>query len=185
MPRSSTQHLAVDTQLPGGRAREPADLQTLSGTGAQSQLTHSPGSSPVREAKLSNARLDISADCSQSKSRDSSGERQQVAVESADCDWRATTPASDSDNGRDLDQLLSQQQLWDAAWRAFEPRKAHQHLSTPDRLPSRSNRDAVQRELSPSSFPSLAARLFGVGSRSGQRKQRCASIRRPCRLLVS
>ena len=164
MSRSGTQHLAA----------ESADLQTISVTGAKSQLAHSPGSSPIPEGQISDARIDSSTDCSQSESRIGDGKRQQAAVERAEFGGHAAASWIDSSSAGGLGQLLSEQQLWDAAWRAFEPHKVHQHLSSPDRPPNGSGRDAVKRKSFPSSFPSLAARLFGSGSRSRQRDQRCA-----------
>ena len=176
VPRNSGQHLAVDTELPAERAGGSADLHVLSGTRHNSQLAHSPGSSPVSGIKLSSAKDDTSTDCSQSESKDNDGERQQAAVERAQSGRHATAMGIDSDSGCNLGQLFSEQQLWDAAWRAFEPHEAQSHLPSPDRLPSTLGKDAVQGEVPPSSFPSLAARLFGAGSRSRHRDQRCARL---------
>ena len=173
VPRSG-QHLAVDIELPNERAGESADLQVLSGSGAEPQLGHSVGRSPIQGAQLSNTIDDISINRSQSESRDGTGEQQQAAVERAEAGMHATAMGCGSDSGCTLGQLLSEQQLWDAAWMAFEPHEAHQHLSTLDRRPSRPERDAAHREESPSSIPSLAARLFGAGNRSRHRNQRCA-----------
>ena len=175
-PRSS-QYLAVDTELPGERAGQSADLQLMSGTRNDSQLAHSPGSNSVSGAKPSNARTDIFKISSQSESRYGNGEQQQAAVERAESGRHATAMGIPSDSDCDLGQLLSEPQLWEAAWRAFEPHEAHSHHPSPGRLPSALGRDAVQGEVHPISFPSLAARLFGVGRRSRQREQRCARSR--------
>lgn len=174
VPRNSGQHLAVDTELPGERAGGSADLQVPSGSGAEPQLGHSIGKSPIQGAQLSNTIDDIAMNHSQSESSDGNGEQQQAAVKKAEAGRHATTMGTGSDSGCDLGQFLSEQQLWDAAWRAFEPHEAHQHLSTLDRRPSRPERDAAHREESPSSFPSLAARLFGAGTRSRRRERRYA-----------
>ena len=176
MTPRSTQHLAADMKLPGAEAGESADLRAMSGTGAESQLAHSPGSSCIPGVQPSKARTYSSMNCSQTESIDVDGERQPAAVERAEPGRRAAASGIDANSDGGLGQLLSEQQLWDAAWRALEPCKAHQHLSSPDRLLSRPGGDAVQGEVSPSSFPSLAARLFGVGSRSRRRDQRCAQL---------
>ena len=174
MPPRSSQHLEVDTELAGARAGESADLQVMSGIRDDSQLVLRPGSSPVSGAKLSNAGTDIVTDCSQSESRGNNGERQQAAVERAESGRRAAASGIGFKSDGHLDQLLSEQQLWDAAWRTFEPHESQSHLSSPDRLPGTLGKDAAQSDMSPSSFPSLTARLFGVGRRSRRREQRCA-----------
>lgn len=152
---------AADQEYTDVTPQEPADLHLAPETGQAAQQTISPDSRPASFA--SNSGSQVSTDHKGCQPQRVSGS---VAASRSEPSQMIPSEGAQAESNTASGQLPSAEQLWDGAWKAFEAPEDEGSLSTANRLPSRPTREEHQQITPPSSFPSLAARLFSAGGRS-------------------
>ncbi len=93
--------------------------------------------------------------------------RQSASAETAPArsvEDRTAIASSQSDSTAHSSSFLSVEQLWEGAWKAFDEPEQKQGLSRPETPPGSRDREQQLDSQHQSSFPSLAARLFGTRS---------------------
>jgi len=144
---------------------DAADLKSVSDTAIQQMLPSS--SSALLESSSSHSNLQSSLPFNRAQI-----EKIETLAAAQKAEGELDAKGSLSDSTNKSSRLLSAEQLWKDAWKAFEqPEQKHGLVASRklSGLPMREQRSDFEHQ---NSFPSLTARLFGRRDRSRPQEQR-------------
>ena len=152
-------------------SQDAADLHSLSGSIHEAHHMLGPGS--IATAELAGSSPDIPSSRQTANVQTASREAAPAAEKA---EGRSALASSQSGSRASSSSINSAEQLWEGAWKAFEEPEQKQGPSDPETPSTALARQLHSENQDQSSFPSLAARFFRQGTRSGARDRRQAML---------